>query len=357
MKMIEPSVEVIREPDMAKRIEIAARCCYKSEDKITDGSAIKMVQALIKRGHESPLEHSNIVVATYTPLATNALQKMITTYEYETGVPAYIRNFGSWNESLNFASPIWSGNLRAWRSLAKRFRGDSLFQVLFMRHPLFQDVFYDSEEDLRYGFKGHGLSYSDAKMDAYEMYHESPLEENDLLVAGILNPTDTNGVNNLEEIYPRIVAFEDLESMNADMHQILTVRIIADRGVQNELVRHRLLSPSVESTRYCNYGGGLTCVEPWWYPDASEAETAAFTSIMQDSESDYDYMQNNMKSPAPQKSRAVLPLATKSEGVYTGTVDYWKKHIIPLRKSAAAHPDMRRVMEMLCKEMGWAEFE
>lgn len=352
MKMIEPSVEVIREPDMAKRIEIAARCCYKSEDKITDGSAMKMVQALIRRGHESPLEHSNIVVATYTPLATNALQRMITTYEYETGVPAYIRNSGSWNESLNFASPVWSGNLRAWRSLAKRFRGEPLFKMLFMNHPLFEDIFAIHKED---------TSVSDTQYEAFNMYHDpsqnASLNANNLLIVSILNPSDTSGVNHLEDVYSRITMLDHCESINADMHQILTVRIIADRGVQNELVRHRLLSPSVESTRYCNYGGGLTCIEPWWYPNASESETAAFTSIMNDSESDYDYMQNNIKSPAPQKSRAVLPLATKSEGVYTGTVDYWKKHIIPLRKSAAAHPDMRRVMEMLCKEMGWAEFE
>lgn len=345
MRLIEPRVEIIREPDMAKRIEIAARCCYKSEDKITDGSAMKMVKALIKRGHESPLEHSNILVVTYTPEATNALRDMIAQYEYETGIPSYIRNSGSHSKALGYANPIWGGNLRAWRSLAKMFYNDPFFETLFMNHPLFEDVFSKASHNQE--------SYMNAVDDCYDMYSDGTSAR----IAGILNPTDANGISDLKAVYQNITALADTETIDPDFYNIMTVRIVADRGVQNELVRHRLLSPSVESTRYCNYGGELTCIEPWWYADANEAETSAFGSIIRDSESDYDYMQNNMKSPAPQKSRAVLPLATKSEGIYTGTIAYWKHHVIPLRKSAAAHPDMRRVMEMLCKEMGWAEFE
>ena len=36
--------------------------CYKSEDKITEGSAETMVKALIKRGHEAMLEHYSFSV-------------------------------------------------------------------------------------------------------------------------------------------------------------------------------------------------------------------------------------------------------------------------------------------------------
>ena len=47
-----------------KRIETAARVCYKSEDKITeDGeSAKKIVAKLIRNGHEAMLEHSSLSV-------------------------------------------------------------------------------------------------------------------------------------------------------------------------------------------------------------------------------------------------------------------------------------------------------
>lgn len=49
MKIIEPSVEFINAPDyktLLTTIEAAGRTCYKSEDKITDGSAEKFVRAL-----------------------------------------------------------------------------------------------------------------------------------------------------------------------------------------------------------------------------------------------------------------------------------------------------------------------
>ena len=36
-------------------------------------------------------------------------------------------------------------------------------------------------------------------------------------------------------------------------HEKITVRIICDRGVTHEIVRHRIASYSQESTRYCNY--------------------------------------------------------------------------------------------------------
>lgn len=64
MKLIKPSVEYILQPEgldgIYKHIERCARTCYKSEDKITEGSAKKMVDALIKNKHTAMLEHSTI---------------------------------------------------------------------------------------------------------------------------------------------------------------------------------------------------------------------------------------------------------------------------------------------------------
>ena len=45
-----------------KQIEKVGRTCYKSEDKITDNSAIEFVKGLIKRGHEAMIEHNSITV-------------------------------------------------------------------------------------------------------------------------------------------------------------------------------------------------------------------------------------------------------------------------------------------------------
>ena len=45
-----------------EKIEKVARTCYKSEGKIQEGSAAKMVASLIKSGHEAMLEHVSITV-------------------------------------------------------------------------------------------------------------------------------------------------------------------------------------------------------------------------------------------------------------------------------------------------------
>lgn len=62
MKVINASTKILTPIDghELQRIEYAGRTCYKSEYKITDGSAKKFVENLIKRGHEAMLEHSSL---------------------------------------------------------------------------------------------------------------------------------------------------------------------------------------------------------------------------------------------------------------------------------------------------------
>lgn len=63
MKIIKPSFELIDRVDGAeilKKIEICGRTCYKSEDRIADGSAEKFVRGILKSGHESVIEHVSI---------------------------------------------------------------------------------------------------------------------------------------------------------------------------------------------------------------------------------------------------------------------------------------------------------
>lgn len=65
MKVIKPSVEIIDSfdgQDVIKKLERCGRVCYKSEDKITDDSAYKFIENIIKRGHESVLEHFSFSV-------------------------------------------------------------------------------------------------------------------------------------------------------------------------------------------------------------------------------------------------------------------------------------------------------
>ena len=52
--------------EMLKKLERIIRVCYKSEDKITDGSAERMVKQIINSGHTAMLEHENISVKFIT---------------------------------------------------------------------------------------------------------------------------------------------------------------------------------------------------------------------------------------------------------------------------------------------------
>ena len=65
MKTIKPSARIASSVDgdeVLKRIEEYGRVCYKSEDRITEDSAKRFVENLIKRGHESVLEHISVTV-------------------------------------------------------------------------------------------------------------------------------------------------------------------------------------------------------------------------------------------------------------------------------------------------------
>lgn len=65
MRIINPSVHILDElngQEILKRIELCGRVCYKSEHRITPQSAEAFVANLIKRGHESVLEHVSFSV-------------------------------------------------------------------------------------------------------------------------------------------------------------------------------------------------------------------------------------------------------------------------------------------------------
>lgn len=64
MKLIKPSFEIREQPSglegVYKQIEGAGRVCYKSEDKIAEGTAKAFVDRMIKSGHGAMLEHGTV---------------------------------------------------------------------------------------------------------------------------------------------------------------------------------------------------------------------------------------------------------------------------------------------------------
>lgn len=65
MQIVEPSVKIetpINAGKIMTNLERYGRTAYKSEDKITLGSAEKFIESIMKRGHESVIEHESLTV-------------------------------------------------------------------------------------------------------------------------------------------------------------------------------------------------------------------------------------------------------------------------------------------------------
>lgn len=136
-------------------------------------------------------------------------------------------------------------------------------------------------------------------------------------------------------------------------HEKISVRIICDRGVSHELVRHRIASYSQESTRYCNYSKGkfgseLTFIRPYWDDRSISAEMIRLRACWQEAclNAEWSYKKMIDAGCTPEAARAVLPNCLKTEVVMTANLREWR-HFFKLRCAPAAHPDMRIVANML----------
>lgn len=135
-------------------------------------------------------------------------------------------------------------------------------------------------------------------------------------------------------------------------HEKVSVRIICDRGVSHEIVRHRIASYSQESTRYCNYsknkfGNELTVIKPIFWDEGS-AEYQLWYDSMESAERTYNKMIT--MGVKPQEARSVLPNSLKTEIVVTMNLREWR-HFFKLRTSVKAHPQMKEIASMILMEL------
>jgi len=135
-------------------------------------------------------------------------------------------------------------------------------------------------------------------------------------------------------------------------HVSITVRFICDRGVSHELVRHRLASYSQESTRYANYskekfGREITLIKPFYWDENSD-EFQIWANAM--SKAEEAYIKLIALGARPEHARSVLPNSLKTEIVMTCNIREWR-HVLKLRCSPAAHPQMREITLPLLDEL------
>lgn len=141
-------------------------------------------------------------------------------------------------------------------------------------------------------------------------------------------------------------------------HESISVKVICDRGVTHEIVRHRIASYSQESTRYCNYtsdkfSNQISCIDiatGFHYDMDNEADRRKWqiwNAAMEAAEK--YYFQLIEAGAKPEEARSVLPNSLKTEIVMTMDLREWR-HFIRLRGSRAAHPQIAEITAMIREE-------
>lgn len=128
----------------------------------------------------------------------------------------------------------------------------------------------------------------------------------------------------------------------------ITVKFITNRGVTHELVRHRLFSFAQESTRYVRYGKDMEFIRPVWFKESNLTQQTSWLQAMLTAEE--RYIEHRIDGWRPELARDVLPNALKTEIVVKGNVREWR-HMLSLRCSKHAHPQMRELMTQLLSHL------
>lgn len=127
-------------------------------------------------------------------------------------------------------------------------------------------------------------------------------------------------------------------------HATVSFKIVCDRGVTHELVRHRLASYSQESTRFCDYtagkfGGELTFIKPCFWAEDDENFLLWKATMVQ---IEKNYLTLRANGARPEEARSILPNSLKTEIFVTMNLRELR-HFLKLRATKAAHPQMREV--------------
>lgn len=105
MKLINQSVELIDEIDgiaILKKLEQIGRVCYKSEDRITEDSYRQFITNILKRGHESVLEHVNVTLKWITDrgVSHELVRHRIAAYSQES------TRYCNYSGNMQFIKPV-----------------------------------------------------------------------------------------------------------------------------------------------------------------------------------------------------------------------------------------------------------
>lgn len=292
MKLIESSVQIIEEKDPYKRIELAGRTCYKSEDKITENSAKEFVDRMIKLGHGAMLEHGTVYLAYlvfYQDVDNeNNLTPEHIFYKYQSNKYSKVK----------VVPYSWSGE-------------DAVYVTTNLR-VLVENNWLD---DLQY------------QVDPTE-HHEKRITAKFICDRGVSH----------EFVRHRVFSFAQESQRYCNYNK--------DK-FNNELTFIKPTWLDIPTGNYTYWDGDWCDIDNMKIQLPSDNGVADnFLWCLNNAGMQYRLLIN--KGLKPQEARGVLPNATKTELVMTGFESDWE-HFLSLRCSGAAHPDAKKLADELYK--------
>lgn len=332
MKVIKPYHEHMSKQGLTpyQFIEKIGRTCYKSEDKITEDSAVKFVQGLVKRKHLAMIEHHWVHMVCDVPES-----------DFNSHWDMFSRGFtfGSMKDLLKYVEITYGDNIYISAPL----------RVFLELHELIPNEIRSVADILP--------SIIDEIMSCVENYYDKifPVKKGSYRVTRhcyLENEEDF-----ISELVNDLVSYEcsnkviDSEVMKHTTH---TVLFVCDRGVSHELVRHRPCSFAQESTRYCNYsqnkfGEEITVILPFFFDTGmgTNSNSLVYEAWKYSCEvAERKYFELLNYGATPQEARSVLPNSLKTEIIMTANETEWQ-HIVDLRAkdvTGPAHPQMKEIM-------------
>ncbi len=355
MLLVKPSHEILTEIDgerILKNIERAGRTCYKSEDKITEDSAKKFVKMVAKRGHHSVIEHENISVkficdrgvtheivrhrlAAYSQeciTGDTKVTKLYTIkdlYDRQESGSSYDKTH---NKTINLKSVNEHGLIIPNKIKKVFYKG--------------KQKVYEVKTKLGYSIKS-TLSHRYKNKDEIYDFLENFVVGDLLFVNGrpSLVKVDDWYIGK-KEILDEIISIKYIgeeDTYDIEMHEPY------HNYVANGFIVHN-------STRYCNYSGGVTYIIPPWinikegkyepkeyWPDEISDDMPSWLWFKAMLDAEHVYTTLLREGWSPQQARSTLPNSLKTEIVMTANIREWR-HVFTLRCSKASHPQMNELM-------------
>lgn len=306
MKLIESDVKIIPQDvgleGVYKQIEIAGRVCYKSEDKICEGSAKKMVDFLVSRHHGSPLEHGTVYlkISHTSPIADRNYMKSMNTIVF------YKRN--KYSKVVDRTEDHFHHDVYITTNYRVLVENNRLDDLQYLCEP----TEYHEKRVTAKLICSRGVSHEAVRHRTMSFCQESQR---------YCNYSIDKHNNEVTFVIPEWV--KDRTFYVADCTDPLTGtsnNYILDEPTLIDTIRIHMLA----------LDRAICC----WYENLKKCE------------SDYLYLLTDECGLKPQEARGVLPNDCKTEIIITGFVSDWE-HFFELRSSKAAHPDIRVLSDSL----------